>query len=111
MRRRADDSRRGFLKLGAAALGVAATGAIAPGTVGAAAVTARWNETFDVIVVGFGIGGIVAAVSARQNGCRCVVIVEKMDFLWGSSAISGGNMAAVGSALCKKHRNKKKDSE
>ncbi len=43
----------------------------------------------DVVVVGGGGSGMAAAVSAAQNGAQ-VVIVEKLDYLGGSTVVSGG---------------------
>ena len=72
-------SRRQFLKgsaagaLGVAMSGLAATGlaemAIGPDSV-------EWDETYDVIVAGFGIGGATAAVVASDLGAK-VLLLEK----------------------------------
>lgn len=108
-------SRRSFLKKGATVLGGAAVAASALGlaTHAEAAQTQApkgkagketWDETFDVIVVGSGISGIMAAMGAREKGCKNVIIIEKMDMLGGSSAIAAGDMAALGSRLTKKHK-------
>lgn len=63
----------------------------------------NWDESFDVIVVGSGMAGTTAAISAKQNGCQKVVVIEKMPMLGGSSVIAAGDMASVGSALAKKN--------
>lgn len=96
-------SRRIFLKAGAATLGAVAVSAGMPLTAEAAKTGEKWDETFDVIVVGSGISGIMAALSAKENGCKKVVLIEKMDVLGGSSAIAAGDMAAVGSSLAKEN--------
>lgn len=102
MTRKTDASRRQFLKTGL--LGAAAAGTTGfSGITRAAEQKEHWDETFDVIVVGSGMAGITAALSARENGCKNVVVIEKMPVLGGSSAIAAGDMAAVGSALAKKH--------
>ena len=62
-----------------------------------------WDESFDVVVVGSGMAGTCAAISAKQNGCKQVVVIEKMPMLGGSSAIAAGDMAAVCSTLAKKN--------
>jgi 3-oxosteroid 1-dehydrogenase len=48
-------------------------------------------DNVDVVVVGSGLGGMVAALTAHHQGLRCVVI-EKTAFYGGSSALSGGNL-------------------
>ena len=43
----------------------------------------------DVVVIGGGGAGMAAAISAQQNGAK-VVVVEKLDYLGGSTVVSGG---------------------
>ena len=50
--------------------------------------------TADIVVVGSGIAGMSAAVSAAQNGAS-VVLVEKQGYLGGSYFSSPGNMAVA----------------
>ena len=47
----------------------------------------------DVIVVGGGLGGLSAAISAAQNGAS-VILIEWMGILGGSSRNSGGGISA-----------------
>jgi 3-oxosteroid 1-dehydrogenase len=49
----------------------------------------RWDHSFDVISVGSGGGGLVAALAAQEAGGRALVL-EKRDLLGGSTAMSGG---------------------
>lgn len=51
------------------------------------------DQTFDVVVVGSGAGGMTAALTARAAG-KSVVIVEKADRYGGSTALSGGGIWA-----------------
>ena len=88
-------SRRGFLK----ASGVGAAAVTAGGTLGAvpfaasraAAQNGGWDEEHDVVVVGSGAAGFVAAITARQLGSD-VVLYEKGAYVGGTSIVSGGGM-------------------
>jgi 3-oxosteroid 1-dehydrogenase len=51
----------------------------------------NWQEEYDVIVVGSGAGGLVAAITAAHAGLN-TVIIEKGDVWGGSSALSGGGL-------------------
>lgn len=83
-------SRRDFIK--ASAAGVTALGVPAI----ASAKNSRqpkWDATFDVIVVGSGLAGFCAGITAAEAH-RKTVILEKMGVPGGSSVISGGTYAA-----------------
>lgn len=82
-------SRRHFLAA-AAALPVAPS-------VLAAQDTAAWDETFDVVVVGSGVAGTIAAIAAAEKGAN-VLMIEKLNRTGGTSRFSGLNFACVGSA-------------
>ena len=88
-------SRRNFLK-GAAAAGVmsavAATGiaAVAEEATHTYADTIKWDAEYDVVVMGMGASGMVAAKTAADNGAR-VLIAEKM-----SEGLAGGNTRVCG---------------
>jgi len=45
---------------------------------------------FAVVVIGSGLGGLAAALTARENGCRDVLVVESEGVLGGSTRLSGG---------------------
>lgn len=83
-------SRRRFLAA-AAALPVAA-GAVSART----AESSAWDETFDVIVVGSGVAGTIAAIAATEKGAN-VLMIEKLNRTGGTSRFSGLNFACVGS--------------
>jgi 3-oxosteroid 1-dehydrogenase len=51
----------------------------------------RWDSETDLVVVGSGIGGLSAAITAHDLGLR-VLIVEKAGKLGGVSAYSGGEV-------------------
>jgi 3-oxo-5alpha-steroid 4-dehydrogenase len=60
-----------------------------PDTINAADVT-DWSDEFDVVVVGFGIGGGCAAVSAAAAGAR-VLVLERAAAAGGTTSMAGGH--------------------
>ncbi|HQM30442.1 MAG TPA: flavocytochrome c [Syntrophales bacterium] len=93
-------SRRSVLK-GAAAVGaMASLGGIAlnlakPGTAEAMVrkLPAKWDETWDVVIIGSGFAGLAAAAEAAGAGAK-TVILEKMPIYGGNSIINGGGYGA-----------------
>src|SRR6516165_1853785 len=79
--------RRGFLTTGAA-VGAAALTA-APAAQAAEAI--GWDREVDVIVIGAGAGGLVAAIAAREKGAS-VLIVEKNFDIGGRAMMSFGGL-------------------
>ena len=51
----------------------------------------RWDEEFDVVCVGSGLGGLSAALTAAERGASAIVL-EKFDLLGGVSALSSGQL-------------------
>src|SRR6478672_456989 len=87
---KADVSRRSFLTTGAAgavAVGVGATEA------GAQAVS--WDQTADVVIVGAGVAGLPAAITARDLGASVIVVEENFD-IGGRGILSGGRVQVGG---------------
>jgi succinate dehydrogenase/fumarate reductase flavoprotein subunit len=60
----------------------------------ARALPERWDESADVVVVGYGYAGAVAAIEAHDAGAS-VLIIEKMPDPGGISITSGGNVRIV----------------
>jgi urocanate reductase len=58
----------------------------------------KWDETYDVIVVGSGFAGLAAAAEAGKRGAK-VVILEKMPTYGGNSIINGGEYNAFTDSL------------
>ncbi len=50
---------------------------------------AQWDESYDLVIVGSGGGGMCAALAAKDRGLD-PLIIEKMDKVGGSTALSGG---------------------
>jgi fumarate reductase flavoprotein subunit len=89
-------SRRTFLQ-GAAALSV---GAAISTTRGTAANAAPAVEKVDVIVIGSGLAGLTAALSAVENGAK-VVLLEKERTLGGDSILATGSLYLGGTSVQK----------
>jgi fumarate reductase flavoprotein subunit len=53
----------------------------------------KWDETWDVVIIGSGFAGLAAAAEAAKAGAK-VVILEKMPVYGGNSTINGGGYAA-----------------
>jgi len=56
-------------------------------------------DQVDVIVVGSGVAGLSAALSAREAGCRDVLVAESEKVVGGASRLSGGIMIGSGSRM------------
>jgi urocanate reductase len=79
--------RRGFLTSGVAA-GAAAMVAAQPAV---AAENIAWDHEVDVVVIGAGAGGLVAAIAAREKGAS-VLMVEKNFDIGGRAMMSFGGL-------------------
>lgn len=62
----------------------------------------RWDESFDVIVVGSGSAGMVGAVACKTKGIKNVVVLEKLPVMGGNSCIAVGDICAVDSSITRK---------
>ncbi|CEG26504.1 FAD-dependent oxidoreductase [Bacillus sp. B-jedd] len=98
-----------LLKVGAVAMGVLATGGLIPVSVLGKGSKKKENSThdyafdemFDVIVIGSGLAGTIAALTAAEKGAK-VALLEKMDYLGGSSLKQEFHFSLAGSAEQKK---------
>lgn len=61
----------------------------------------KFDETFDVVVLGAGGAGLTAAIRLAEGGKK-VLLVEKLAFCGGSSLICGGGVAVTETDLQKK---------
>ena len=60
----------------------------------------KWDEEWDVLVVGSGFAGSAATCQAIEEGAKTLMI-DKMPVLGGNSAINGGAFAVVNSSFQK----------
>jgi flavocytochrome c len=95
-------TRRSFLKTAggtAAVAGLATAGlTLKPWTAEASTIPQKWDETFDIVIIGSGFAGLAAAYEAKKAGAS-VVILEKMRTPGGNSIVNGGVVSAAGSPL------------
>ncbi|WP_035387168.1 flavocytochrome c [Ferrimonas senticii] len=57
----------------------------------------HFDESYDVVIVGSGFGGLAAALQARELGMS-VLVVEKMPTFGGNSCLNGSGLAVAGLA-------------
>jgi urocanate reductase len=91
-------SRRAFLSTGAGAAAGIGAAALAPGAPGAPAQTGpradapvKWDRSADVVVIGAGVAGLAAAISARDLGASVISVDENHD-IGGRGILSGGRV-------------------
>jgi hypothetical protein len=98
--------RRDFLTSGAAASAVAVGAMSAQSAHAADAIS--WDREADVVVIGGGAGGLVAAIAAREKGAS-VIIVEKNFDIGGRAMMSFGGLYIGGGNRLQKDRQLGKD--
>jgi succinate dehydrogenase/fumarate reductase flavoprotein subunit len=91
----ADVSRRSFLTKGAAGVGTAAIASAGIQEAAAQNGVPRWDFTADVVVVGAGVAGLPAAITARDHGASVIVVDENFD-IGGRGMLSGGRVQLGG---------------
>ncbi|BDY06085.1 flavocytochrome c [Ferrimonas sp. YFM] len=65
--------------------------------------TRKFDEEYDLVIVGSGFAGLAAAYSANKNGLNKILVIEKMGAFGGNSAICGGIACMPDTPLQKKH--------
>lgn len=85
-------TRRFFLGTAPAAAAVGILGSTVATTAEAAI---KWDETYNVVVIGAGGAGLTAAISAKEAGAKKVVVLEKMMFAGGNTIRAGGGFNAA----------------
>jgi urocanate reductase len=81
-------SRRAFLSKGAAGVGAAA---LAGAGANEAQAQAKWDLSADVVIIGAGVAGLPAAITARDLGASVIVVDENFD-IGGRGMLSGGRV-------------------
>ena len=89
---RQDFSRRSFLSKGAAGAGAVA---LAGAATEASAQAINWDQTADVVIIGAGVAGLPAAITARELGASVIVVEENYD-IGGRGMLSGGRVQLGG---------------
>jgi urocanate reductase len=83
-------SRRKFMAGTSMAMaGAMVAGALLPGNVKAVEPPKKWDRTTDVLIVGTGYAGLVAAIEVHDAGAK-VTIIEKESVIGGNSVIASG---------------------
>jgi ribulose 1,5-bisphosphate synthetase/thiazole synthase len=90
-----DVSRRSFLAKGAAGVGAAAIAGVGAQEAAAQNGAIRWDFTADVVIVGAGVAGLPAAITARDLGASVIVVDENFD-IGGRGMLSGGRIQLGG---------------
>jgi len=81
-------NRRTFLSKSAVGIGVAALAGVEANE---ARAQARWNLSADVVVIGAGVAGLPAAITARDLGASVIIVDENFD-IGGRGMLSGGRV-------------------
>lgn len=96
------NSRRRFLKGAAVTAGAAATGT-AISQAQAAALPDTWDLTVDVVVIGAGGAGLMAAIQASDAGAKVLVIDKGKSVFHTATRMCGGLFTACGTKLQKQN--------
>lgn len=94
-------SRREALKLGALGVGAGVLGASNLMAMPLDAKDVKFDEEYDVVIIGSGFAGLAAGITAAKRGFK-TLIVEKMGRLGGNSVINGGIFAVPNNEAQKK---------
>ena len=89
-------SRRSLIR-GAAVLPAAGLGLVSTADASSSP-KPKFDEIYDVVIIGSGFSGLAAALAAREAGASAAVF-EKMAFVGGNSSLSGGMFAVPGSSV------------
>src|SRR5215207_7066672 len=104
---RQDFSRRSFLSKGAVGAGAVA---LAGAATEASAQAINWDQTADVVIIGAGVAGLPAAITARELGASVIVVEENYD-IGGRGMLSGGRVQLGGGHALQQKFNIKNDAD
>ncbi|ASM35539.1 flavocytochrome C flavin subunit [Campylobacter sputorum subsp. bubulus] len=104
-----NDSRRKFIKLAGVGVGASMLGASNLMAKPIDVKDVKFDEEYDVVVIGTGFAGLAAAAKAAEKGLS-VLVIEKMGRVGGNSTINGGGMAVPNNPI-QKERNIKDSKE
>lgn len=96
-----DLGRRNFMRMSAVGAGMLAFGGTAASAMAIDSKDVKYDEEYDVVVIGSGYAALSAAITAAEKGLK-VVVVEKMGRIGGNSVINGGLLAVVNNPKQKK---------
>jgi succinate dehydrogenase/fumarate reductase flavoprotein subunit len=88
-------SRRSFLTASVGAAAIAGLGAGDAAAQAAAPAAMHWDLTADVVIVGAGVAGLPAAITARDHGASVIVVDSNSD-IGGRGILSGGRVSLGG---------------
>ena len=88
----ANITRRNILRMAGAGTAAAAVSGIAHAE---CRNDVKWDESYEVIVVGAGGAGMAAAVKAAQTGAKNILVLEKLAFTGGNTLIAQGFINAA----------------
>jgi len=89
------------MRMGAVGAGMLALGSTAASAMAIDSKDVKYDEEYDVVVIGSGYAALSAGITAAEKGLS-VVIVEKMGRIGGNSVINGGLLAVVNNPKQKK---------
>src|SRR6266567_4353376 len=86
-------SRRAFLSKGAAGVGAVALAGVGADEAKAqeAKAQVKWDRAADVVIIGAGVSGLAAAITARDHGASVISVDENYD-IGGRGILSGGRV-------------------
>ncbi len=86
-------SRRAFLSKGAAGVGAVALAGVGADEAKAqeAKTQVEWDHSADVVIIGAGVSGLAAAITARDHGVSVISVDENYD-IGGRGILSGGRV-------------------
>ena len=70
----------------------------------------QWDQTADVVIIGAGVAGLPAAITARDLGASVIIVEENYD-IGGRGMLSGGRVQLGGGTGLQKKFNIQDDAD